>query len=129
MQPNANFLEHTNLTVRNPQQLATTLCTLFDWRIRWQGDAINNGFTVHVGNDSSYLALYTPQKLSSENQRGDDQLNNLNHLGIVVDSLDEAQRRVESLGLKAFNHRDYDPGKRFYVIVDDDLELEIISYS
>ena len=129
MKPSANFLEHTNLTVRDPKALAQKLCTIFDWQIRWQGDAINEGFTVHVGSASSYLALYTPKRLIESNSRSDAHLNNLNHIGVVVESLDEIQAKLNELGLETFSHRDYEPGQRFYVLVDDDLELEVISYA
>lgn len=52
------YLEHANLTVRNPDATAKLLVELFDWRIRWQGEAIHGGHTVHVGGEASYLALY-----------------------------------------------------------------------
>ena len=53
------YLEHTNLTVKDPDTLAALFCRIFDWKIRWRGGAINDGLTVHVGNKDSYLALYT----------------------------------------------------------------------
>ena len=51
-------LEHANITVSDPLKTAKRLCDLFGWHIRWQGDAIHGGMTVHVGSDDSYLALY-----------------------------------------------------------------------
>ena len=31
------FLEHANITVRDPKRQAEKLCDLFDWKIRWDG--------------------------------------------------------------------------------------------
>ena len=36
-------LEHVNLTVSNPQATAAMLCKLFDWEIRWEGEAMDSG--------------------------------------------------------------------------------------
>ena len=50
------YLEHANITVENPDELASLLCTLFGWKVRWSGGAKNDGYTVHVGNDYKTLA-------------------------------------------------------------------------
>ena len=57
-------LEHVNITVKDPQYTAAMLCRIFGWHIRWEGPSMNNGYTVHVGSDSSYLALYRAKRLS-----------------------------------------------------------------
>ena len=121
------YLEHTNLTVLNPEDLASLFCRLFDWKIRWQGDALDHGRTIHVGSDDSYLALYTHDKVtkSSCNHLVD---NNLNHLGIVVSDLEEIEAKVKEEGYEPFNFGDYEPGRRFYFLIDS-LEIEIISYA
>ena len=49
-------IEHVNITVKDPTATAAMLNDLFGWEIRWQGEAINGGFTVHVGTQSDYLA-------------------------------------------------------------------------
>ena len=66
-------LEHTNLTVADPDALAQRLCQLFDWQIRWSGPALDNGYTVHVGGPDTYLALYRPPS---------QQTSDLNHLAV-----------------------------------------------
>jgi len=121
-------LEHINLTVSDPLVTAYLLVELFDWRIRWKGDAINGGFSVHVGDDSSYLALYSPD--TNVGQTGDtyNLLLGLNHLGIVVDNLEDAESRIVAAGYKTFSHGDYKPGKRFYFNAPDNLEIEVVSY-
>ncbi len=55
-------LEHVNITVPDPDDSAAQLCTLFGWHIRWSGEAKDQGYTVHVGDEGSYLALYAPNK-------------------------------------------------------------------
>lgn len=122
------FLEHVNITVTNPEATAKTLCRLFDWHIRWQGSSIYDGESVHVGSDSSYLALYSKgdpqeQEISTYDIQG-----GLNHLAIVVDNLDETEARIRKAGFDTHSHADYEPGKRFYFHFNDGIEFEIVSY-
>jgi len=123
------FLEHVNVTVSNPERTANFLCEIFDWKIRWHGNAIDNGITYHVGTDKHYIALYThntslkPDRISYATVTG------LNHIGIVVDNLEKAETKILAKGYKTFSHADYEPGRRFYFRDDDDIEFEIISYS
>lgn len=124
----ASFLEHVNITVADPEATSKTLCRLFDWHIRWRGDAKAGGHSVHVGTDGSYLALYSagePQKRESstyETQGG------LNHVGIVVDNLDAAEARIRKAGFDTHSHADYEPGKRFYFDDSNGIEFEVVSY-
>ena len=39
-------LEHINVTVRDAQATAEELCTLFDWKVRWHGDAMDGKFPM-----------------------------------------------------------------------------------
>ena len=94
-----NFVEHVNLTVRDPERLAQLMIDLFGWHIRWQGPAMNGGSTIHVGSDQSYLALYTLRSETypdSKFTKGQP----LNHVGIVVDDLDAVEGRVKAAGLE-----------------------------
>lgn len=122
------YLEHTNLTVRNPDKTARLLVELFDWHVRWQGESIYGGYTVHVGGERSYLALYAhttePEKPIDSYHR----LLGLNHLGIVVDDLDATEQAILSAGFQTRSHADYAPGRRFYFEDEDGLEIEVISY-
>jgi hypothetical protein len=122
------YLEHANLTVRDPDKSAALLCELFDWTIRWSGSAKDNGYTVHVGNEESYLALYTPSSAARNPTSSYREINHLNHLGVVVDDLDELEKRVKEAGLLPFNHGNYEPGRRFYFEMHNDLEIEVVSY-
>ena len=120
-------LEHVNLTVSDPDKLAEQLCSIFGWKIRWAGEARDNGRTVHVGTDSSYLALYTHVDAMIRT-RSEKELLNLNHVAVLVDDLDHIERTVIAQKHTPINHADYEPGRRFYFQMQDELEIEVVSY-
>lgn len=121
-------LEHVNVTVSDPIKTAERLCHLFDWHIRWQGEAKDNGFTVHVGSENSYVAVYTRSKPATENVDTYSTKGGLNHIGVVVDDLDAVEAKILAAGYKTQNHGDYEPGRRFYFHDDDNIEFEVVSY-
>jgi catechol 2,3-dioxygenase-like lactoylglutathione lyase family enzyme len=123
-----NFIEHVNIAVSNPEKSAAMLIDLFDWHIRWNGKAQMGGETIHVGNEQFYLAVYA-MALGAEEVLHHKKGAPLNHIGIVVDNLDEVERRVIAQGLTPFGHGDYEPGRRFYFFDRDGIEYEIISYA
>lgn len=122
-------LEHANITVTDPKATAEELSRLFGWHIRWEGEAISGGYSVHVGNETSYLAVYAPPGDRRE-KAGDSYhtLGGLNHVGIVVDDLDGTETRVREAGYHPRSHADYEPGKRFYFDFRDGIEIEVVSY-
>ena len=121
-------LEHVNVTVSDPVKTANRLCSLFGWRIRWQGEAKFGGITVHVGSDDSYIAVYTRGMPAAENADSYSTRGGLNHIGVVVDDLDAVEAKVRDAGYKPHSHADYEPGRRFYFHDDDDIEFEVVSY-
>lgn len=125
---NTARLEHANITVSNPKETADLLCRVFGWHIRWEGPSRMGGHTVHVGSDDDYLALYTPGTVDAPADEHDSTSGGLNHIAVVVGDLDEAQSVIESEGLQAFNHGDYEPGRRFYFNNPDGIEFEVVSY-
>ena len=122
-------LEHVNITVSDPAATAAMLCTLFEWKVRWQGPSQMGGHTFHVGTQDHYLAVYTydgnphPGKLRNAITQG-----GLNHVGVVVDNLQVVEQRVIEAGYTPHNHGDYEPGRRFYFNDSDDIEYEVVSY-
>ncbi|VAV96203.1 Glyoxalase family protein [hydrothermal vent metagenome] len=122
------FLEHVNFTVSDPVKTAQMLCDLFGWHIRWQGEARNGGTTFHVGEKDSYLAVYTPISDLDPTIVSNETLGGLNHIAVVVEDLDEVEKRVISAGYKPFNHASYEPGKRFYFHDENQIEFEVVSY-
>lgn len=125
-------LEHVNITVSDPKKTAAVLADLFGWHTRWEGAAMAGaGYTMHVGTDQSYIAIYSgsapnqtvPKADASYQTRGA-----MNHIGVVVDDLDAVEAKVKALGLDAHSHADYEPGRRFYFHDADGIEFEVISY-
>ncbi|KWV90659.1 VOC family protein [Erythrobacter sp. YT30] len=122
------ILEHANLSVTDPDRSADLFKALCGWEERWRGKSQFGGDTVHVGapgNGAAYLALYTSEKVAGDYSKGQP----LNHIGLLVDDLNEAEKAVSKAGLKPFGHDDYDPGERFYFFDWDGIEFEIVSYA
>ncbi|MCJ1962846.1 VOC family protein [Novosphingobium mangrovi (ex Hu et al. 2023)] len=117
-------LEHANITVSDIDRSSRLLQSLLGWHERWRGPAINGGETIHVGEEFSYIALYTDRKAHAGFAKGQP----LNHIGLVVDDLDVAEAVVIAAGLTPFNHGDYEPGRRFYFFDWDHIEFEVVSY-
>jgi len=125
-------LEHVNVTVADPKGMAGMLCELFDWHIRWEGEAMDGaGYTVHVGSDDTYLALYTGSAGKPERVPGTtyNRIAGLNHIGVVVDDLERMAAKVRAAGLMPGEHHDYEPGRRFYFDTPHEIEIEVISYN
>jgi catechol 2,3-dioxygenase-like lactoylglutathione lyase family enzyme len=121
-------LEHANITVSDPDATAAWMCRLFDWHIRWQGPSKETGYSVHVGSDSSYLALYargTPTPTAEDTY---DTVGGLNHLAVVVDDIKATRAKVADAGFIPGEHFDYAPGQRFYFDDHDGIEYEVVQY-
>ena len=119
------FLEHANITVSDPDRSSALLQKLCGWHERWRGPSQLGGWTIHVGNDRDYLAVYTNEGRGGPYPKGAP----LNHVGLVVDDLDAAEQVVKDAGLTPFNHGDYEPGRRFYFFDWDGIEFEMVSYA
>lgn len=122
-------LEHVNITVANTEATAAWLDRVFGWKIRWQGNSIHGGHSIHVGDADRYLAIYTPpfQTRSGESSYG--LTGGLNHVGVLVDDLDAVEERVKAEGFSPHSHADYEPGRRFYFNDADGIEFEVVSYA
>lgn len=122
-------LEHTNYTVADPDKTAAWMCEVFGWHIRWSGAATQNGRTVHVGDDSSYVALYTPGQPIEGAEDTYTTIGGLNHLAVVTDNLSTIEAKVRDAGFTPRSHADYEPGHRFYFEDQDGIEYEVVSYT
>jgi len=86
--------------------------------------------TYHIGNETSYIAAYSPpQDTTPVPGERYDHHGGLNHIAVVVDDLDATEDRIKASGFKTHNHQDYEPGRRFYFYDDDGIEFEIVSYA
>ncbi|MEY4238675.1 MAG: hypothetical protein RL339_1276 [Pseudomonadota bacterium] len=119
------FLEHVNITVSDPERSSVLLQQLCGWHERWRGPSQLGGWTIHVGSERDYLAIYTNEGRGGPFAKGAP----MNHIGLVVDDLDAAEAVVKEAGLVPFNHADYEPGRRFYFFDWDGIEFEIVSYA
>ncbi len=117
-------LEHVNISVTDGERTARLFETLCGWHRRWEGAAMAGGHTIHLGTDDTYVALYSNPGVGGEFSKGAP----MNHIGVVVDDLDEAERDVIAAGLVSFSHGDYEPGRRFYFFDWDGIEWELVSY-
>ena len=121
-------LEHVNVTVSDPKATAAWLGRIFGWRTRWEGDAINGGYTMHVGEDDTYVAIYSTGKTNPTQENNYTHAGGLNHWAVVVDDLDAIEERVKAEGFTPVNHGNYEPGRRFYFHDHDGIEVEVVSY-
>lgn len=122
------ILEHVNVTVSDPHATAAMLGRLFGWRIRWEGEAKDSGYSIHVGGAHSYVALYRGKGAQAERADSYGARGGLNHIGVVVDDLDAAEARVRADGHEPYSFGDYEPGRRFYFRDGDGIEIEVVSY-
>ena len=118
------ILEHVNISVSDPHRTATILQDFCAWTIRWEGAAMNNGYTVHVGSERGYVALYS----NADTRAPDFPRDGLNHVGLQVDDLDKALQTVRARGLEPYHLSEYEPGRRFYFRDHDGIEFEVVSY-
>ena len=117
-------IEHVNLTVSDIHRSAKLFTDLLEWNQRWRGPAQNGGETIHLGTETGYFALYTDGTGHAGQRKG----RPLNHVGLLVDDLAEAERVVAAHGLTPFGHGDYEPGRRFYFFDWDGIEFELVNY-
>ena len=120
-------IEHVNVTVENPDQVAQLFIDLFDWEIRWSGESKDNGYTVHVGTQKRYFALYAHPKGNSQGHSFK-RHGTLNHVGLVVLDLEQMEEKVKALGLTPESHSNYGPCRSFYFMAEPCLEIEVVCY-
>lgn len=118
-------LEHVNISVTDGNRTADLIARLTGWHRRWEGPSLDNGRSIHLGTEDSYVAIHTSPRISG----GFTKSVPMNHIGIAVDDLDAAEGVVIDAGLTPFNHSDYQPGPRSFYFLDwDGIEWEIVSY-
>ena len=122
-------LEHVNYSTPDPAKTAAWMADVFGWKIRWQGYGEEGGRTILMGGEHYYLALHCPSKKLQPWQKDYAMVGQMNHIGVLVNNLDETEEKVKNAGFKPISHADYEPGRRFYFYVDAGVEFEVISYS
>ena len=125
-------IEHANISVSQPERHLSLLCALLGWEERWRGKSKNGGDTIHVGgkgDGATYIALYTDDEVEARGGAPFEKGEPFNHVGLLVDDLDAAEKVVAATGLEPFGHDDYEPGRRFYFHDWDGIEFEVVSYA
>ena len=121
-------LEHANITVSDAHATARWMNDIFGWKIRWEGPAMQTGYTVHVGTDDSYIALFSYGDEAEAKGDSYRTVGGLNHIAAFTDDIDAAETAVKRAGFKPVNHSDYAPGRRFYFHDMDGIEWEVASH-
>ena len=121
--------EHVNVTVANPDRTAAMLCDLFGWHVRWKGPSKAGGYTIHVGTEEDYVALYALPDQQKARRDSYHITGAINHFGILVDDLDATEQKILAAGIETHSHQTYDPGSRFYFHDHDGIEWEVLSYA
>lgn len=122
-------LEHVNYTVKDTRTTADWMARVFGWKVRWEGDSIANGYTMHVGTADQYVALYSPTQANAPFDDNYQTTGGLNHIAVAVQDIDATEQRVMDAGFKPVNHADYEPGRRFYFHDQDGIEYEVVQYN
>ena len=121
-------LEHLNFTVSDPKATAAWIERIFGWRVRWEGPGMQTGYTVHIGEADSYVALFSYGEGGGEAPESYRTKGGLNHWAVVVDDIEATEARVKAEGFTPVNHADYEPGQRFYFHDHDGIEIEVVQY-
>ena len=126
------YLEHANVTVKNLDEIVSFITTAVpEFKIRGQGETVYETGPqkwLHLGTDSSYIALYEPRPGSEEYPQGVPKPV-LNHLGIVLDDADAAQLRLREAGYKEGLVAEPHPyRKRIYFFDPEGNDWEFFEY-
>ena len=121
-------LEHINIVVSDPRATAALYGVLFGWHIRWEGAAMDDGYTVHVGTDTHYVALYSAGRAHKSDVASHLRLGGLTHIAVTVEDWTVMERAVKAAGLTPESHYTRPENSGFYFQDTDGIEYEIVCY-
>jgi catechol-2,3-dioxygenase len=122
-------LEHANIIVRDIDGMVKFLMTAFpDFKIR--GEGTNNGSRwLHVGTESTYLALNEASSEPNERWHPYSGKPGLNHLGYEVDDADALRSRMRDAGYNDSTvPNDHEFRKRVYFYDPEGNDWEFVQY-
>src|SRR5262245_19516629 len=122
------FLEHVNLTVADLERSIAFYRDVLGLRVRWRGTSSDGQRAAHVGDGRCYLTFFEAGAGAGAAEMDYDRVG-FNHFGFVVESLDEARRRLQSVGVTPHFAADYEPGARLYFMDPDGIEIELVQYA
>lgn len=123
----STYVEHANVTVKNVDRTIEFLQTaLPDFKIRHFGHSHYRW--CHIGTEETYIALQEVVEKESVDRSPYVDVG-INHIGFVVDDIEEVERRLLSNGYKQNPMETKHPyRKRLYFYDSDGLEWEFIQY-
>lgn len=123
------YLEHLNLTVLDVDKAVRFLQTAMpELEVRGGGTGEKCRRWVHIGTEHTYLAI---------EDRGADRPGphqpythpGMNHIGFVVDNIEEVAARLRGAGYKeGMSAMEHPHRKRIYFFDDDNNEFEFVEY-
>jgi len=121
-------LEHANITVGDLDAAIDFLLTAIpDFRIRGRGTDPEGVRWVHVGSETSYIALNEADPETDEATAAPSR--GVNHLGFVVDDAEAVKRRLTAKGYReGYICEPHPHRKRIYLHDRDDNEWEFVEY-
>ena len=122
-------LEHANLSVRQIDAMIQFITTAIDdFHVRHDaGDGA--GRWVHVGNDSSYIALNVATQTPNEAFKPYGGMPGCNHLGFVVSDAEAVAQRLTAGGYTASTYPNAHPHrKRVYFLDPEGNDWEFVEY-
>ncbi len=122
-------LEHANLIVRDIDGMTKFIMTAFpEFKIRGEGDS-NGARWIHVGTESTYLALNEASGEPNERWRPYSAKPGLNHLGYEVDDADALRERMSAAGYRDSTvPNDHEFRKRVYFYDPEGNDWEFVEY-
>lgn len=124
------YLEHANITVPDIDAAIAFLKVVEPaFKVRHDGMAQDGYRWVHIGTDSSYIALQEPHSgPAPANARPAYQNYGVNHLAWVVDDIAAVVRRLEARGYRKGMVEDHSHRKRAYYFDTAGFEWEFLQY-
>ena len=119
-------LEHVNVSVPNVDRAVAFYQKLLGFRLRWKGTIGEGRPCAHVGDDGYYIAFFQSDRTEHAPLNYEDV--GINHMGFVVDDLDEMKRRLAELGISSIPEKPYLPGRRVHFFDPDGVEVELVQY-
>ena len=125
-------LEHANITVMDLDRAVEFLTTAFpQFVVRGGGEADRGTWKerwLHLGTDSMYIALVEPS-IASRTARRPERETGINHVGFVVDDVNDIMQKMERAGHKHALVDERPARRRLYVTDDDGITWEFVEYS
>jgi catechol 2,3-dioxygenase-like lactoylglutathione lyase family enzyme len=127
----ATRLEHANLTVRDIDRMIDFLRTAFpDFRVRAEGPGFVGRRWVHVGNDTSYVALNDATHAPAEPWVPYAGRPGTNHLGFEVDDAEAVRDRLVAAGYRESTVPNAHPHRRRVYFHDaEGNDWEFVEYA